>query len=242
MKICTFASGSSGNCTFVESGGERILIDAGISMRRIKQSLLPHGITPDGLGGILITHEHSDHVAGLKMLLKYYPGIKLYCTAGTAASLTAQLPEAEDSLTVFSAGDGFSVGNLGVTSFKTPHDTPESVGYSITDGVKTLAFATDLCYVSKTVFDAVRGADFAVLEANHDLDMLKNGSYPLFVGADLLERWAGDEGEAAVALVFCDKGGTAHVFYIGGRFARAEPFRNLNSCGFTHAVYQNVGL
>ncbi len=186
MKICTFASGSSGNCTFVESGGERILIDAGISMRRIKQSLLPHGITPDGLGGILITHEHSDHVAGLKMLLKYYPGIKLYCTAGTAASLTAQLPEAEDSLTVFSAGDGFSVGNLGVTSFKTPHDTPESVGYSITDGVKTLAFATDLGYVSKTVFDAVRGADFAVLEANHDLDMLKNGSYPYYLKQRIL--------------------------------------------------------
>ena len=186
MKICTFASGSSGNCTFVTNGDTSILIDAGISLRRIKYSLQPHGVSPDQLAGVLITHEHSDHIAALKMLAKYHPNIPVFASCAAAVQLLRQVPELEKNMRCFDAGSSFVLDGFFIKSFQTPHDTPESVGYRIEDGHRSFALATDLGFVPQPVYDAVCGADMAVLESNHDVEMLKNGKYPYYLKKRIL--------------------------------------------------------
>ena len=177
MKFCTLASSSSGNCTFVTDGKTNILIDAGISMRRIVCALRALGSSPEKLCGILLTHEHTDHTNGLKMLSKYYH-IPLFASHGTAAGICRYSPELKGLMHEFSAGDELSLGTLSAKSFPTPHDTPESVGYRITDGEKLLFFATDTGCLTDVLLTFSRGADAAVIEANHDIDLLKNGTYP----------------------------------------------------------------
>lgn len=185
MKICTIASSSSGNCTLVMDGTENILIDAGVSMRRIVSGLCAAGTEPEKLTAVLVTHEHSDHINGLPMLLKYY-GTPVYTTHGTAAGIYTVCPDARRYITEFSAGDGFALGGLHVQSFPTPHDTPESVGFRLTDGKKTFVLATDTGHLTDAMLEAASGADAAVIEANHDVDMLKFGRYPTFLKRRIL--------------------------------------------------------
>ena len=180
MNICTFASGSSGNCSLVSSGDTYILVDAGISLRRIKNSLASIGLEPGQLSGVLITHEHSDHISALKMISKYFQ-LPIFAPCGTAEGLSLSAPEVMQYVTSFTAGDSFAIGSLLVKSFPTPHDTRESVGYRITDGEKSVSFITDLGFVPQCVYDAVVGSDTVVLESNHDLQMLKNGRYPSYL-------------------------------------------------------------
>ncbi|MCF0120322.1 MAG: MBL fold metallo-hydrolase [Oscillospiraceae bacterium] len=177
MLIQTFASSSSGNCTLVSGGGTNILIDAGISMRRIKTALGALGLTPCDLSAILITHEHSDHIGGLKMMTKYFH-IPVFAPRRTGGDIAALLPETEAVMTVFDAGDSFDLGSLTVRSFRTMHDTPDSVGYRLDCGGASFVYATDLGCVTNDVLAAARGVDAAVIEANHDVDMLKYGPYP----------------------------------------------------------------
>jgi phosphoribosyl 1,2-cyclic phosphodiesterase len=187
MKICTLASSSSGNCTLVSQGGTHILIDAGISLRRITTSLKQFGITPDELQGVLITHEHSDHINGIKMLVKYHK-MPVFAPLGVAEALCALLPEARDSVTWFHAGTEFVLGEIAVRSFLTPHDTPESVGYRFETEKRSLVYATDIGCVTPTILDAALGADMAVIEANHDIRMLKCGNYPAYLKRRILSE------------------------------------------------------
>jgi phosphoribosyl 1,2-cyclic phosphodiesterase len=187
MKICTLASSSSGNCTLVSQGGTHILIDAGISLRRITASLKNFGISPDELQGVLITHEHSDHINGIKMLAKYHK-LPIFAPLGVAESLCGIVPEARESITWFHAGTEFVLGEIAVKSFLTPHDTPESVGYRFEAEQSSLVFVTDIGCVTQTVLDAVLGADMAVIEANHDIRMLKYGSYPAYLKRRILSE------------------------------------------------------
>lgn len=186
MKICTIASSSSGNCTLVTDGSVNILIDAGVSMRRIVAGLRRASIAPENLTAVLVTHEHSDHINGLPMLLKYYE-TPVFTTRGTAAGIRAVCPAADRYITEFSAGDIFELGSLSVRSFPTPHDTPESVGFRLTDEKgKTFVLATDTGHLTDVMLEAASGADAAVIEANHDIDMLKYGGYPAFLKRRIL--------------------------------------------------------
>ncbi len=187
MKICTLASSSSGNCTLVSQGSTHILIDAGISLRRITTSLKHFGVSPDELTGVLITHEHSDHINGVKMLVKYHK-MPVYAPLGVAESLCGIIPDARDSITYFHAGTEFVLGEIAVRSFLTPHDTPESVGYRFDTSRSSLVFVTDIGCVTQTVLDAAQGADMAVIEANHDVQMLKTGAYPAFLKRRVLSE------------------------------------------------------
>lgn len=185
MEICTFASSSSGNCALVSHGGTNILVDAGISMKRIKDTLRALNLTADDLSAILITHEHSDHISALKMLLKYTQ-IPVYASWGVSSGICGVLPEAQYRIRQFEAGSRFELDGIGVQSFKTPHDTPESVGYVLEGGGRRLAFVTDLGCVTDTVKAAVRGADTAVIESNHDVQMLTGGRYPYYLKKRIL--------------------------------------------------------
>ena len=212
MTIRIFASGSSGNCLLLSSGGTHILIDAGISMRRVKSALACAGLTIQDIGGVLITHEHSDHISGLKMLLKYY-ALPLYAPHTVAARLCGMLPDAVDCMHVIPVGESFRVGSLQVRAFHTPHDTDESVGYRV-EGEGCFAMATDMGHVSQEVVEGLLGADIALIESNHDLEMLRNGGYPFYLkrrilsarghlsNADcaLLARQLAESGTGAIAL------------------------------------------
>jgi len=189
LKFCTIASGSSGNCTLVSYESTHILIDAGISLKRTVLALKEVGLEPSDLAGVLITHEHSDHVKGLFTLTKHY-NVPVYATHKTAGALISSMPELGDALCVFAPGESFGLGSLEIHSFGTPHDTPESVGYKLCGGLRTLALVTDLGFVPGSVLEAVRGCEAVILEANHDVEMLKNGRYPPF----LKKRILGDRG------------------------------------------------
>ena len=152
MKICVFASGSSGNCLLVSDGVTHILLDAGISMRRIEAALRQTGLSLSDISGVLITHEHSDHVSALGMLSKHY-AVPIYAPRTVAARLIGSKPEIEPCLRVFETGLYFGVGTLKVRAFHTPHDTDESVGYRV-EGNGVFALATDMGHVTDEVFES----------------------------------------------------------------------------------------
>lgn len=178
LRICTLASGSNGNCTFVSDGTTNLLIDAGISARAITRELDALGIAPDALDAILITHEHSDHIRGLEVLEKKW-SIPIHAaqeaTAGTMAEL---IPALAARICTFSTDESFSIGSLSVTPFRTPHDTPHSVGFRLEGGGRCAVSATDLGYVPDEARELMCGADLVLLEANYDDDALRAGRYP----------------------------------------------------------------
>ena len=187
MKVCVFASGSSGNCLLLQGSGTNILIDAGISMRRVEQSLSACGLQIKDIGGVLITHEHSDHIMGLKMLLKHYD-LPVYAPHTVANRLRGALPDIEDLLHIIPVGEYFNIGALKVRAFNTPHDTPLSVGYRV-EGNGCFALATDMGHVTGEILDALRGSDTVLIEANHDIDMLTGGRYPVYLKRRILSDW-----------------------------------------------------
>lgn len=184
MRLTTFASGSSGNCALVSAGGGNILIDAGISMKRIRGNLSAFGLSPERLSGILITHEHSDHINGLAMLTKYY-ALPVYAPGILAGSLLRCVQGLEQYLRVIEVGESFELGGMSVTAFHTSHDTAESVGYRLERGC-ALGFATDMGCVTEEAEHALRGCEAVLIEANHDTDMLASGPYPPYLKRRIL--------------------------------------------------------
>ena len=176
MQIYTIASGSGGNCTLVKDGDTAVLIDAGISTKRIVTALRELNMFPEQLNGILITHEHGDHVSGLNTFIKHYD-IPIFAPRTVANHLSWSIAGVDDYLTVLLPGQDYDIKGLTVLPFHTPHDTPESVGYRLT-GSSSFGFCTDFGHVTDEILEGLRGVDAAVIEANHDLEMLKNGPYP----------------------------------------------------------------
>lgn len=178
MRLTVFASGSTGNCSLVESGNQRFLLDGGISARRICQGLAQAGIEPMSLSGILITHEHIDHIRGIPVFLKKTP-IAVFAPGAAADILCRSAPGVEAYMHTVTPGEAFSLGELEILPFLTSHDAAESVGYRLTgaDGA-VFALATDTGCVTDAMLSALTGADMAMIEANHDEGMLRRGSYP----------------------------------------------------------------
>ena len=186
MKLSIFASGSSGNCLLLSSGDSHILIDAGISMRRIQAGLREAALDFHDVSGVLITHEHSDHISGLKMLCKHH-ALPVYAPHTIANRLRGMLPELEPYLRIIRVGEAFALAGFRVTAFHTPHDTDESVGYRV-EGGGCFAMATDMGHVTDEVRSALTGADTVLIEANHDVDMLSYGPYPIYLKRRILSE------------------------------------------------------
>lgn len=190
LEVCTLASGSSGNCLLVRAGRTSLLVDAGISCRRIVNALKALGVEPGSLSGVLVTHEHSDHIAGLATLTKQFR-LPVYASRGTGWELCRRIAFVEDLIQPFAPGERFQAGDLEVVGFPTSHDAADSVGYVLSDGEKRAVVATDLGYVTPEAERAARGADLLVCEANHDVEWLRSNSrYPYPLKARIL----GDRG------------------------------------------------
>lgn len=185
LTLTTLSSGSSGNCLLLSDGRTHLLLDAGISCRRICKALRALGVEPKDLSGVLITHEHADHISGLGTLTKQFQ-LPVYASRGTARQLCYRIAFLEDVLHPFSAGEHLSIGALEAMSFPTSHDASDSVGYAITDGRRTAAVATDLGVATDVVYAHLRRAHLAVVEANHDIEWLISGPYPYFLKERIL--------------------------------------------------------
>lgn len=177
-RFCSLFSSSSGNSTFIGSAKTGILIDAGVSTKRLKEALLTREIDPASIAGIFITHEHSDHIKGMRILASTYR-IPVYGSEGTITAL-----EEIGQLTCkFPYGvigkDGMEVGDLFIKPFSAPHDAAECYGYriSLPDG-QNAAIATDTGHISNEIMTCFSGCQLVMMESNHDVNMLRNGPYP----------------------------------------------------------------
>ena len=212
-RLSVLCSGSSGNCTYVRYGSDTVLIDAGVSARRMTKMLCDNHVDISGIKGIFITHEHTDHIKGLRTFADTY-GIHTYINAATADRLreSGQLPD-ERLVYGIENGETVKLGGLEIRSFPTSHDAAMSMGYRVTsDDGRSASYVTDLGIFSEDVLDSVKGSNMVVLESNHDMNMLRLGAYP----RALKNRIAGEYGhlsnaDAATAAVSLVASGTARI-------------------------------
>jgi phosphoribosyl 1,2-cyclic phosphodiesterase len=197
VTVSVLASGSRGNCALVATSSTRILVDAGLSGRETFKRLRELGERVEELSAILITHEHSDHVAGLHRLATKL-NVPVFITAPThhawkramrdamprATGSASELPKKEH----FSAGRGFCIGDIEVMPFTIPHDAIDPVGFTFrAEGVK-IGIATDLGYMPVSVRNHLRGCSVLLMESNHDVEMLRSGPYPWSVKQRVMSR------------------------------------------------------
>lgn len=192
MELCSIASGSSGNCICVGSDNCHVLIDAGISGKRIEAGLNTIDLKTEEMQGILVTHEHIDHIAGLGVLARRY-GIPIYATEGTIGAVlhTKSVGKIDESLFRTIEPDvSFAIGDLTIEPIAISHDAAEPVAYKIKHEGKAAAVMTDLGKYDGHIIEKLKNLDVLLLEANHDVRMLQAGSYPY----PLKQRILGDRG------------------------------------------------
>lgn len=178
MEFCTIASGSSGNCAYIGTKYTNILIDAGMSGKRITEGLEALGLQGKQIDALFITHEHLDHIKGAGILSRRFD-IPIYATADTWAAMEQGLGKvAPSNKRIVYADEVCAINDLCVKPFRIPHDAAEPVGYTVFSGGKKVTLATDIGHVTDTVRENLVDSDLLLLEANHDVDMLKKGGYP----------------------------------------------------------------
>ena len=197
MKFSVLASGSSGNSIYVEScdGREKVLVDAGLNGKKLAEAMAQIGRCPSQLTGILVSHEHRDHAGGVGVVARRY-GIPIYANAGTWIGMDGVIGEIDSDLKFeFRTGDVQGLGSSGfeVESFGVSHDAREAMFFTFHSGGKKLAIVTDTGYVSERVKHVIDNADAFVFECNHDVNMLRSGTYPWH----LQQRILGDKGHVS---------------------------------------------
>ena len=180
MRLCSIASGSSGNCIYVGSDNTHLLVDTGISKKRIEEGLHSLDVKGEELDGILITHEHVDHIQGLGVFCRKYQ-IPIYATPGTLEGIKnykslGKMPEG--LYREISTDVDFKIGDIDIKPFKISHDSNEPSGYRMEHSGKSVAVATDLGNYDSYIVDKLQKLDAILLESNHDLHMLEVGPYP----------------------------------------------------------------
>ena len=171
VHLTILGSGSSGNCAYVETDEARVLVDAGFSGRQIRKRLASIGRAPENLTAILITHEHSDHIAGLAGLADKLH-IPVYCNRATKEEIE-RIQGLQAEFRLFATGGSFEVGDIAVETFMIPHDAQDPVGFLLRTPAGNLGFATDLGHVTRLVAERIRAAHALLLEANHDVKLLQ---------------------------------------------------------------------
>lgn len=172
VRLTILGSGSAGNCAYVETEEARVLIDAGFSLRQIRQRLATIGRAPENLTGILVTHEHSDHVQSLPLMSEKLR-VPIYCNRPTQEAVEYQY-QTRLACRIFETGAGFEIGDIAVETFSIPHDAQDPVGFLLRTSAGNIGFLTDLGHATRLVLERVRPAHVLVLESNHDVKMLQD--------------------------------------------------------------------
>jgi phosphoribosyl 1,2-cyclic phosphodiesterase len=201
FNLTVLGSGSGGNCALVTSGRCRILIDAGFSARQISHRLQLVGVDPASLHGILLTHEHSDHIAGLKVFCSKFE-VPIYCNALTGEYLCREGIVEANRYKIFSTGSSFTIQDLDVQTFYVPHDAIDPVAFVLSSDYGSAGFLTDLGYAPKLARERIREVQTLVIETNHDEQRLQaDPKRPWSVKQRILSRHGHLSNEAAAALV-----------------------------------------
>ena len=179
LNFCSLYSGSSGNSLFVETENTKILIDAGMSCKKIEEGLQSIEVDPSSINAILVTHEHSDHVKGLGTLSKKFD-IPVYSTQETFNAMPIQTDKLkEKNKKFFKPNEKFSINDLEIKPFSIPHDAANPCGFNISkDSLHQISIATDIGHMTKSIVDTLEGSQFILLESNYDTEVLKCCAYP----------------------------------------------------------------
>ena len=177
MKISVLASSSAANCTYVSSGDTSILIDVGLSCKQACTRLESIGVDPQSIEAVCVTHEHSDHIAGLPVFTKK-TGAMLYANSGTMEAVRHRPKYEGLSWQIFQSGSRFKIGDLTIEPFLVPHDAYEPVGFVVDDGQVRVGVVTDMGMSTPVIRDRLASCQVAVVESNYDEDMLKNSERP----------------------------------------------------------------
>ena len=206
----SLVSGSSGNCSLISDGKTTLLVDCGLSCKKLEEALAKAKVDPCDISAMLITHEHSDHIKGAGIVSRKY-NIPVFATLKTHEYMN--LGKLESCRVEYvSPGVDLEIGSIGVRPFSIPHDAADPVGYNFFFGEKKLALATDIGKMNDNVLECLKGSLAVLLESNHDIGMLQNGRYPAY----LKRRILGDFGhlsnaDAAKCVLELVKSGTSHI-------------------------------
>jgi phosphoribosyl 1,2-cyclic phosphodiesterase len=230
LRFASLGSGSSGNGLVVECGKSRVLMDCGFSITETRERLARLGLAPSDLAGIVVTHEHDDHLGGVAAFAKKY-AIPVHLTRGTAMWLPDDFPAV--LVRYIDSHSPFAVDALLVEPFPVPHDAREPVQYAFSDGAARLGVVTDLGCVTQHVVDRLSGCHALVIECNHDLDMLMAGPYPFGLKQRVSGRFGHLSNAAAGDLVAAlDRSKLRHIIaaHLSQQNNRAELARRALAC------------
>lgn len=189
VTVCVLGSGSSGNCTFIGTDSAGLLVDAGLSARETLRRAAEAGVPPERVTAVLLTHEHGDHTAGISVLHRRHK-LSLYANSGTIDRYTGEDDDGSLQWNVFQTGAAFEIGDIRVEPFSVPHDAMDPVGYIFTIQSLKIGVATDMGMATTLIRERLRRCHVLVVEANHDLHMLKNSGRPW----PLIQRILGRQG------------------------------------------------
>lgn len=213
LKYCSLASGSSGNSQLIAFKNTKVLLDAGLSGKYIKNSLESISEKPEDIEAVLVTHEHSDHIKGVGILMRRY-GLDLYVNEKTFEAMKEKLGKIDiEKVHIIKKGEEFHIGELRIKSFEISHDAADPVAYSFFGENSKITVATDLGEINDDIINELEGSDLLVLESNHDVEMLKTGAYPYYLKRRVLSEYghlSNDVAGGIVAELF-KRGGVGNV-------------------------------
>lgn len=184
MKVCVLASGSKGNCTYVEHDNKKILIDAGMNAKYINEKLNEIGVSLKDINYVIISHLHDDHISALKVVLN-----KSKATLLMPHLMFNNLETVRDYENVLLYDDEINLDNLSIKSIKSSHDSPDSRNFIIESGDKSVVYITDTGYVKAKYFNKIKNKNVYLMESNHDIEMLNNGPYPKWLKTRVLSDY-----------------------------------------------------
>lgn len=195
--FCSLASGSKGNCHYIADGDNYLLIDVGLNGKQVEKKLLELDINPEKISGMIISHEHRDHVSGAGVLSRRY-NIPIYANRGTWEGMMPIISKIDkNNIKIFNTNRTFKIGNFIIHPYSISHDAKDPVGFSILNQGVKISITTDLGCINQVILDKIQGSNLIVLESNHDIDMLKVGKYPYFLKRRILSDVGHLSNEAA---------------------------------------------
>ena len=233
LKFCSLYSGSSGNSLFVETENTKLLIDAGMSCKKIEEALQSIEVNPSSINAILVTHEHSDHIKGISTISKKFD-IPVFSTKETFDAMPAQTEKiSEKNINYFSPSEKFYINDLEILPFSIPHDAANPCGFNIIkDNEHQISIATDIGHMTKSIVNHLEGSEFILLESNYDTEVLRCCAYPY----KLKSRIAGETGHLSNTMA----GKTISYLLKNSNLATAMLGHLSKESNFPELAYQTV--